>query len=69
MIRHLLRVFQGAFTFQIIGDAGGAQAVITNVGFNSRLARPPLDHAKGVRLGHAVRRTRGEPASYLQVTY
>lgn len=32
MVRHLLRILQGAFTFQVIGDSGGAQTVIADVG-------------------------------------
>jgi len=35
---------------------------MADVGLDSRLARPPLQHAIGVRLGRAMRRTGRAPS-------
>jgi hypothetical protein len=59
MARHRLGVFQSAVAFQIIRYAGGAQGVIADFGFDTRLQCAALDHAVGVRLPHALLRAGG----------
>jgi len=55
MVCHLTRSSQRPVTLEVVGDAGCAQGVIADLGFNAHLARVALDHAIGVLLRHAVR--------------
>jgi hypothetical protein len=66
MVRHLLRDFELAAVGQVFVDAGGAEAVAADLGFNAGDGRPAPYHPISIRLpleevGEMARLTFGSP--------